>query len=98
MVEQNEIIIKKEVSGRSELIIDHLILYNFKSYAGIQKIGPFHHVSRSHYIFLKNLYNLIQIEIFLYYWSQWKWEIQYYRCCDVCFWSSCTTVTTSKNI
>ena len=28
--------------NKPRLIIDHMVLKNFKSYAGIQKIGPFH--------------------------------------------------------
>ncbi len=28
--------------NKPRLIIDHMVLKNFKSYAGVQKIGPFH--------------------------------------------------------
>jgi len=30
---------------RTRLIITHMTLENFKSYAGVQQIGPFHKVS-----------------------------------------------------
>ena len=33
-----------EVATTKRLIVDHIVLENFKSYAGRQVIGPFHEV------------------------------------------------------
>lgn len=45
-VESNKSIPKQPtVEGpRTRLMITHMVLENFKSYAGVQEIGPFHHV------------------------------------------------------
>ena len=36
---------EKEAETTPRLVIEKLVLNNFKSYAGVQEIGPFHSVS-----------------------------------------------------
>ena len=40
------------VKNSKRLIVDHIVLENFKSYAGRQVIGPFHQV-QNHQIIMK---------------------------------------------
>lgn len=41
---QNEDSLGKATEGLRRIIIQDMVLENFKSYAGIQRIGPFHKV------------------------------------------------------
>lgn len=54
-LDSNSNSVEVDNSSNSRLIVDHIVLENFKSYAGRQVIGPFHQVhiiQPSHYILL----------------------------------------------
>ena len=74
--------IKHVSSSEQRIIIRKIVLENFKSYAGVQEIGPFHQVTTScptiHDISLSisDFYPFIVIHIDCR--TKWKWQIQCY--------------------
>ena len=77
----------QEKKGTPRLMITEMVLENFKSYAGVQRVGPFHKVCRdtvhSPYFFSQNMNkrkepSLFFSELFLRCRPEWKRQEQRY--------------------
>lgn len=73
--------------GRPRLFIQEMVMRNFKSYAGEQRVGPFHKVWFRFFHFLNSIGligsillvklkfgEILVSEFFGCGWTEWKWE------------------------